>query len=212
MKRYILMPLLLCLLSQGALAQFSFGVRAGVISVRDFSNPITVIDDVGKEIYEVGLQNAKLGFTGGLVFQFQFGSFIIQPEALISFNRYEYAVEDLSGNIGTKINAEEKYQYFDVPLLIGFKIGPVRLQAGPEAHVYLNSTSELADLDFYKKSVENFTLGWAGNIGVDIGKIMLDFRFCGNLSALGSSFVIGDQEFKFDERPSRWVLSAGFLF
>lgn len=193
--------------------QFRLGVRAGIISVQDFGNPLTVLDEVGQEVLEVGLKNAKIGYTGGLVLQFQFGSFLLQPEVLYSYNQYEYNVDDDPLNpMQPPGTAQESYQYLDVPLLLGFKLGPLRLQAGPEGHLYLNSTSDLTDLEFYKENIDDFTLGWTGNIGLDIWNLMLDVRYCGNLTSLGTSFQVGEQEFAFDERPSRWVFSLGILF
>ncbi len=213
MKKTIFLLLLSAFLCTGAYSQFRLGIRGGIISVQEFGNPLTIINEVGEEVLEVGLKNAKVGYTGGLIFQIQLGSFLIQPEALYSYNEYEYSVDDdpMDPNQppGTAL---EKYQYLDVPLLLGFKLGPLRLQAGPEAHLYLNSTSELTDLDFYRESIDNFTLGWAGNVGLDIWNLMLDVRYCGNLTALGTSFRVGEREFAFDERPSRWVFSLGILF
>jgi len=204
--------LLCCLFFGAAYGQFRFGIRAGIISVQDFGNPLTIIDEVGQDVLEVGLKNAKIGYTGGLVLQFQLGGFLIQPEALYSYNEYEYELDDLTNPARPPGDAVEAYQYLDVPVLLGFKIGPLRLQAGPEAHLYLNSRSELTDLDFYRENIENFTLGWVGNVGLDIWNLMLDVRYGGNLSALGTSFEVAGQEFAFDERPSRWVFSLGILF
>jgi len=212
MKKKFLLLLFTIGLLQVTVAQVRFGIRGGINDIREDASPLTIINQIGEEVAEVGLNNTKLGLVGGLILQAQFGIFVVQPELLLSSNTYEYQVVDLSSpNLESEL-AEERFRYFDIPLLLGFKFGPLRLQAGPEAHIYVSSTSDLIDLDFYRESIDDFTFGWLGNVGLDIWNLMIDLRYEGNLTELGNSFVIGDQEFRFDERPARWVFSVGFLF
>lgn len=211
-KKTLFLLIFTTIIFQISTAQVRFGIRGGINDIRENANPLTIIDQIGNEIAEVGLNNTQLGLVGGLVIQAQIGKFLIQPELLLSSSNYEYEVIDLTNPDLEAELADERFRYFDIPLLLGFKFGPLRLQAGPEAHIYINSTSDLVNLDYYRENIDNFTFGWLGNIGLDIWNLMIDVRYEGNLTDLGNSFVIGDQVFQFDERPARWVFSLGFLF
>lgn len=212
MKRIITLFVLAGFLLPQADAQLRFGVRGGINNVQENTDPFTVISDAGNELLDVGLSSTGIGLIGGLVFRAELGKFIIQPELLLSSHNYEYRVIDLDDpNTFTQV-ANEKYQYFSIPLLLGYKAGPLRLQLGPEAHIFVNHTSDLVDINFYRENIEDFAFGWVGNIGVDIWNVMLDFRYEGNFAGFGSSFVVGDTTFQFDDRPGRWVYSIGFLF
>jgi hypothetical protein len=212
MKRIILFLLLIGFLIPRAEAQLRFGIRGGINKVEEDASPFTVINDAGNELLDVGLSHTSIGLIGGLVIRADIGKFIIQPELLISSQNYKYQVIDLNDpNVVTEV-ANEKYQYFSIPVMLGYKVGPLRLQTGPEAHIFVDNTSDLIDINFYKENIDDFTFGWVANIGLDIWNIMLDFRYEGNFAGFGSSFVVGNTTFQFDERPGRWVYSLGFLF
>lgn len=208
-RLFVILALLTPVLSQ---AQVRFGLRAGINDVKNNTNPITLLNQIGEGLLKVGVDRTQIGYSGGLVVQGRIGAFLIQPEFILSSDTYRYDVVPLMDPVTDSDLAQEKYLYLNIPLLLGWKLGPLRLQAGPEAHIFLNSRSDLVDIQYYRENTENFTFGWLGNIGLDIWNIMLDFRYEGNLSRLGSSFQVGDTSFRFDERPARWVFSVGWLF
>lgn len=213
MKKIMLGFLILLMAGQHLLAQFRVGVRAGIntLIVAD-AKPFSVLDEIGTDILNLDLDGTKVGPVAGLVLQFNIGKFTIQPEILYSSSTAEYKVETPTlPEMPTKI-LSEKYQYLDIPLLLGFKLGPLRLQGGPEGHLFINNVSELADIEFYKQNFDKFTFGWAAGLGLDIWNLMLDVRLEGSFKEFGDHFVFNGTQFNFDDRPRRWVITLGYYF
>lgn len=206
-KGFILLSLLLAInLLHG---QIKLGVKLGAGTTSLEANDLNIFRQNGTDSLKLAIEEANLGFQGGLVLSIQLGAFIIQPEFLYSSNSTDFRATD--ENLLTTIT-KEKYQYLDIPLLVGCKFGPLRLMAGPEGHVFLDSTSGLFDLGGYKQDFENLTVGWLGGIGLDIWKLAFDFRYEGNLNNFGDHINFNDRQYKFDDKPSRFLFSVAFFF
>lgn len=101
-----------------------------------------------------------------------------QPELLIT----------QKGGKSTLLGVERDFRqtYLDVPLLVGAKIANVlRVNAGPVATFLLNADRPLLDNlgianknDGYREAI----FGYQAGVGFDIGKIMLDLRYEGNIN------------------------------
>ncbi|MFO7668374.1 MAG: hypothetical protein R6W31_01830, partial [Bacteroidales bacterium] len=103
----------------------------------------------------------------------------------------------------------------DLPLLVGVKLGPARINLGPVGSYVVQEsiTGDVSNLDpDYTIFTQSMTWGFQAGLGVDLSKISLDARYEGSLSSLGESFTVGGQEFQLDARPSQWVFSLGFWF
>ena len=158
----------------------------------------------------VALKDANYGIHGGIVIRALIKKkFLIQPEVLFNSNSVDYKVTELD-NLTEQIKTE-KFQYLDIPILLGVKLGPLRLMAGPEGHIFINNTSELTDFSTYKDKFDDMTISWLGGAGLDIWNLMLDVRYEGGLQRFGDHIRFGNQQFDFADRPSRWTFSVGFL-
>lgn len=208
MKHAFLLVVLCLLTATITFGQLRFGLKVGGSTTDINAKEFEVrdgVDEIG-----VALKDAKYGIHGGLVIRGQIGKFLIQPEVLFNSNSVDYEVTNLS-NFTTQIK-EEKFQYLDIPVLLGFKFGPLRLMAGPEGHIFINNSSELTDFSSYDDKFKTMTISWLGGVGLDIWSLMLDVRYEGNFEEFGDHIRFGGQEFNFDNRPSRWTFSVGFLF
>lgn len=185
----IVLPCLLLLVMSSLGAQVRIGLRAG-LSTSDLNDEtVTVLDENGLESLRLGIRDARYGVHGGLVIQAQISKLVIQPEILLNSNRIDYALEDATDS--TAVNLfQEKYQYLDIPLLVGFKFKPFRFQAGPVGHIFLSSVSELDDFEGYQQDFESLTLGWQGSLGIDLWKFMIDLRYEGNFSIWRPLFIL----------------------
>ena len=95
---------------------------------------------------------------------------------------------------------------------MGIKLGPLRLGAGPVAHVHLNSNSELFDFDGFDQKFKELTWGYQAGIGLDLWKLVLDFRYEGNFNKYGDHLVFFGNTYAFDDNPGQLVASVGFAF
>ncbi len=200
------------LLSLPSYAQVKFGPRVGV-STTDVSPEQLLIKNL-TEVEQLGIsvKDAKYGAHFGLFLQAKMGKFFVQPEVLFNSNTVTYDIEDFGAATNLGAIKEEKFQYLDMPLMLGFKLGPVRLQGGPVGHLFLNSKSELTDISTYEQNISKMSYGWQAGVGLDIWKFVLDFKYEGDFSKYGDHITFAGQQFNFDERAGRVVVSLGYAF
>lgn len=208
MKKAGLLFAVLLALTYTVSAQFKLGVRAGYNT--QSIDPSTLVVKSGGDLNNLGLsiRNADYGA--------QFGAFArigdkwyVQPELMFNTNSVNFKVQDLnSGNevIGL---AKERYNYVDLPLLIGRRFGPLRIETGPVAHFFISSSSDLKSLDGYQQQFKNAAYGWQAGIGLDVWRFGLDARWEGNFDRFGNHIVINGQQLAFD-RTNRFLVSLSF--
>ncbi|MEM6966222.1 MAG: outer membrane beta-barrel protein [Bacteroidota bacterium] len=194
-----------------ATAQKKFGVRLGVGSTDFNPRDLVVTNQNGVEQLKIGVDNATYGFHLGLFGQFRKKKFFIQPEILLSSTRIDYSVDDFENNLGETIKSE-RFNFVDVPINAGFKFGPLRLQAGPVAHIYVNSFSELDDLEGYRENFDVAALGVQYGVGLDIWRMVLDFKWERNFNNYGDHVTINDVAYNFNDAPDRFIVSLGICF
>ncbi|MEL6988997.1 MAG: porin family protein [Bacteroidota bacterium] len=210
--RKIIVLIAIAFISFQAEAQLKLGIKAG-ISSSDIQASDLVITNRG-DIEELGLaiDEANFGFQFGLFLQAKIANFFIQPELLFNSSSVDFAIEDFSkpSTIGEIRN--ESYQYLDIPVLVGLKAGPLRVGAGPVAHYFLSSSSELFEFGEYDQKFDELTWGWTAGVGLDIGKLHLDARYEGNFTSFGSHMNFFGEQLDFDMNPARFNLQLGISF
>ena len=190
-------------------AQIKFGLRGGISTTDLDANELLITNRDDFESLRLGIKEAKYGIHFGLFTRIHIKKFFIQPEVI--FNTSEVSFESTELGQPSRI-LEERYNNLDIPLTMGFKFGPLRLQGGPVAHVLLNSKSDLFDIQGYDQTFDNMTIGYQIGGGFDIGKVLLDFRYEGNFNNFGEHINFGDQSYAFDDKPGRLIFSLGYMF
>jgi len=172
---------------------FTIGPKFGVSNTT-----LSIKDNVGE--YESG--DAKYSYHGGVFARIKITGFYIQPEIYFNSVRGEYIDPDPNKPVSEQ-TIEFNRNKIDMPILIGWKMGPLRINAGPVASFNLdneipnNSNTAVSE---YKNSVFAYQAG----IGVDISKLIIDLRYEGNLS---NQAVLGTDEG--NVRVNQILLSVG---
>ena len=97
--------------------------------------------------------------------------------------------------------------------MLGAKLGPVRLNAGPSARLLINSPKDLINDPDFKAMYNDLTFGYQAGIGVDIVKrITLDLRYEGSLQKYQTKIDAGGEKISLDDRPNAFLLSVGIMF
>jgi hypothetical protein len=205
MKKSLVFTVALCC-SIVSMAQVKFGLRVSSI---DF-NPkeLVVLNQNDVEQLKISVNEISYGYHFGLFAQFRRNRWIVQPEVLFNSSKISYNVDD---NILLSIK-NEKFNFVDMPINIGYKLGPLRIQAGPVAHFFVNSASELKTLEGYKENFDNMALGVQYGLGLDIWKAVLDFKWERNYERYGDHVVFNDTEYNFNTSPTRFIVSLGIKF
>lgn len=214
MKKMILLLIGLLLVTVTR-AQIDFGIKGGINTGWIKMDDVITVEEGVEEYSLEGASNLTVGFHGGLQLRITLFRAYLQPEIYFSSTKGEVTVKDLTEFTGRNEWVETlEFGRIDIPVMVGYKAGPVRLQLGPVASILISENAELLDFEDYKEKYKAATIGFQAGAGIDIiKKITLDLRYEGNLSKLGDSIKIGSGDpINLDTRASQLVISLGVLF
>lgn len=206
MKNLISLSILLSILAVQSNAQIRFGLRGGVSTSQLTSETIEANG------VSLAIKDANYGVHFGVFGRAKLSERLyLQPEVAFNSTSVDFQVTDFADGLMNDV-LTEKYQHLDIPLMLGYKLGPLRLEAGPTGHVYLASKSELEEIGGYERRFNDFNLGYQAGFGLDIWKLLIDLRYEGNFNKFGDHMSIGGQDIQFSQRPTRWLMTVGFSF
>jgi hypothetical protein len=205
MKRTIFFVLML-LVVQVSQAQFSFGLRGG-LNFANLPEKTYSLDDAKTTTIST-LSDSYTGFHVGAMAQISLLGLFIMPELL-----FVSTGNDLVLNRQGEDPAyfKQKFSQLDIPVMVGTKLGPVRLGLGPVASILLNSKSNLPEGAEFKERFNSATYGMQLGAGLTLGNLAIDLKYQFGLSNLGDGIEIGNRTYNFDTRPRQFILSIGFL-
>ncbi len=210
MKKLILMLIASMFIVSMSNAQFfNYGIKAGIGFSSLKMEDITGIND-GSDVYNLITGDGVMGYHFGLQTRIDFALLMIQPE--LYFNAGGGTVEQVvDGGVTEILNV--KFNRIDIPLLVGVKLGPARINVGPVGSFVISETTDLTELEpDFEMFSSSMTWGFQAGLGLNISKLSIDARYEGSLSALGETFSVGGTEFPLDARPSQWIISLGWWF
>jgi len=206
MKKLCLI-LLVMVMSAPVYSQVGFGVKGGLSTTSLKMDDLKLNTDTTIN----AIKGANFGYHAGIFLRLGMMGVYVQPELLFTSRTNEYRIEDLE-NPATIV--KQQFNQLDLPVVLGFKAGPVRINAGPSARLLINSPKDLINDPDYKTMIKNFTFGYQAGLGFDIiKKITVDLRYEGSLHKYQTQIQksTGDK-FKLDDRPNAFHLSIGFIF
>lgn len=215
MKKIALIAIALFFSIGMASAQFiSFGIKGGL----NYSNlRFDDVRNIAVNSTEYNLQDDESfqGFHLGVMSRIKVLAAYIQPELYFNTAGGKVLIEEVQAGGATVEYARQiKYSKVDLPVLLGFKLGPLRINGGPVASVILSEDNTaqdiIPDLETMSKSA---TIGFQIGAGVDLLKFLtLDYRFEGGLSKYGDGIEVGDNTYPFDSRANIHLISLGIMF
>jgi hypothetical protein len=216
MMKKILAVILVALLALPAFSQLSYGLKAGVSTTSLTMSDIKTITSSSSTYTVEALTQAKYGFHGGAFVRISLLGLYIQPELLLSTRSNEYKIKNttIPASI-TSVNVKQNFFKLDIPVMIGYKLGPLRLNVGPAASLLLNTPKELINDQDLKNNYSKLTFGYQAGIGVDIlNRITFDIRYEGSLKKFQNQIqgVAGGTKVNLDDRPNAFLLSFGLFF
>lgn len=197
--------ILVVLISFPVFSQIKFGIKAGAetrtVPTYDISAGTNSIE---------ALKDASWGFHGGIFMRLKLLALYVQPELVFASNSYDYTVQ-------TATLTEVRSQTFNrisVPLLVGLKLGPFRVNAGPAASIQMGSPEALIDEPEFEEMYKGAVWGFQAGIGIDLLKrLTLDARYAGGLGdKFGDAVTMRGQDFQLDYGQKSFLLSAGWMF
>lgn len=191
MKR-ILFTFIFATMTLSAMAQIDFGPRINLTSTKL---------SLKENIADVSSGDAAFGYQLGAFLRVKIPivGLYVQPEALFSNPSAQVTVAT------EKIDLN--FSQIDVPVMVGIKLGPVRLNAGPSFRFVskVDAKDPNGTIEDIKDEYKNSTVGYQAGVGVDILKMVIDLKYEGSLGTIaeGSNLVT-------DQRINQWVFGVGF--
>lgn len=209
-SKLILIPLIICTLCTYCFSQFEVGVKAGLNSTDVLSEGIMVNN--GPHHFKLSLNEASYGFQMGFYTRLSFLGIYLEPNVFFNSSKNSFRLDNFGEGEITGTIFSESYHHLDIPIFLGMKAGILRLQLGPVAHIYMDSSSDLFNIDGYEQKFKTATYGIQGGIGLDLWKIRLDLNYEANLSKFGEHITINGEEYSFGDNPSRLIANIGWKF
>jgi len=188
---------------------FNYGIKAGIgfssLKIED----ITGIDD-GSDVYDLITGDGVMGYHVGFQTSINLAILTIQPE--LYFNAGGGTVEQVVDGGVTEI-LDVKFNRIDIPILLGVKLGPARINVGPVGSFVISETTDLTEIQpDFELFTSAMTWGFQAGLGFNLSKLSIDARYEGSLSALGETLSVGGADFALDARPAQWIISLGYWF
>jgi opacity protein-like surface antigen len=207
--------ILIVIVSIPAFSQIKFGLKAGV-STTSLSMPSMSTITSGSTTYTVnGLTSAKYGFHGGAFVRLTLFGVYVQPELLFSTRTNEYTVSNITNQASpVSYVAKQSFNKLDIPVMVGLKLGPIRLNAGPAASLLINSPKDLITNPDYKNNYNRLTFGYQAGLGFDLlGLLTFDVRYEGSLKKYQNQIQnLTGTKYNLDDRPNAFLFSVGLMF
>ncbi|MDP5172202.1 MAG: PorT family protein [Bacteroidia bacterium] len=196
----------LAFMSSLSAQSLKFGPRIGIAS-----SPVNAQNIQNFNDFAVSFQEGSSEYQIGVFGRLQAFGLFIQPEFLFTTSSAAYLVEDLRSG-GQEI-FKEQYYNVEMPVMAGFKLGPIRLQGGPVYRLNLGNSSDFFTTDGFSRSFQNSNVGIQTGVGLDIGKkLVFDLKYELPLSDTGDEISILGQTHDLSSRGSHFVASMGISF
>ena len=148
---------------------FSYGIKGGVNYSKLKFDEIQNISTADLD-YNLAEDEAFQSFHFGLMTRLKVLNVFIQPELYFNTSGGKVLIEEVdAGGISTEYVKQVKFSKIDMPLLLGFKLGPLRINAGPVASLVLAEDNEIGEIIPELESLsKSATIGYQAGAGIDI--------------------------------------------
>lgn len=195
MKKTMIMMALM-LMAYSASAQFTLGPRVTLTSsVLSLKETVANVND----------GTAEFGYQYGVFARFRIPiiGLYAQPELLLSNVNNNLTINN------TKVNLS--FNRIDVPVMLGVKLGLLRVNAGPSFSFLTKAKSDVkGTITDVKNNYKSTTVGFQAGVGLDLLKFVIDLKYESSLSGLSKSMNLAGVALNTDQRVSQAVLAVGF--
>jgi hypothetical protein len=191
-----------------------FGIKVGISTTSISMKDAAQITSSGGRTYLLDkVKGANYGIHGGLFFRLNISKLYIQPEILFASRSNDYTLSKARSSIDS-ITVSQTFNKISIPVMVGCKIGPLRLNAGPAASLPIGTPSELIKDASLKSLYSKMSFGYQAGIGLDLfKKLAIDLRYEGSLTKYQNKIEsTTGTTFNLDDRPNAFLLSVGLLF
>lgn len=204
MKRVLLLVIFAYAISMSGFSQLRFGVKGGIsANPTDFYNNVTSGD-------AVSVLSNPMGYHFGAFARVSLPivGLYVQPEFVYSSSATEFY---------TSFNDifKQRVNQFDIPVLVGFKIAMLRVNAGPTFQISLGDkiVNETGNNSIVSE-LKDKCVGFQAGLGIDLfDHLTVDLRYQGDFSSSSDIFTINSTNtFEGDLNKKSILISVGYMF
>jgi hypothetical protein len=207
MKKCLFLLLLVGISASVFSNNHQFGIKGGMHFSSLQSDLTTEINNLSV----TALSDRYTGYHLGLVGSFVYPGFFIQPEILWVGTGRDMVLT-FPDQIQTSEYYIQKFQHVSIPVLMGMKVGPVKIGIGPVFSALLTQRNDSIYPQNIRHRLNRTSLGYQIGAGLQLGGLLLELRHEASLSRFGDGVSIGGIPFDLDMRPRQIILSVGLLF
>ncbi len=207
MKRVIFLAFVLFAVNQADAGNSKFGIKGGF----HFSTLPSEIPAFADNASLTALKESHMGYHIGLVGSFVFPGFFLQPELLVTSTGRDMLIEPIDP-AETAEFFTQNFRHLSMPVMVGLKVGPIKLGAGPVFSLLMNQENDATQISDLSIDLRKITAGYQLSGGLHIGSLLLEVRYESSLTRFGEGVSIGGNTLPFDMRPRQMILSLGLLF
>ncbi len=186
---------------------FRFGIKGGV-SLTNLTLDGLTVDGVSD--YVAKSMAAKNGYVGGVYARLGRRVFF-QPELLAGIKYAKVNVLKLAAG-GKGETIEIGYTSFDIPLMLGYRLGPLHVMAGPVASYSVTPNTTFSQLKALNGTLSdaatNAYFSYTAGAGIDLLGFTLDVRYESNLTDLSKTIPL-PSGVNFSQKASSFQATLG---
>ena len=208
----ILIVVLAVFIAIPAFSQLKWGLKAGVSTTSITMDKAVQLTGQSTNYTVQALKSSNYGFHGGLFIRLTLFGVYVQPELLFATSENNYNVTKIS--TGTITEVSQKLNNLSIPVMVGFKLGPIRINAGPAASMAITSPKALVNDPNLTNDYNKMSFGYQAGLGFDLFKTLtFDVRYEGSLQKYQTQIqqAVGGKV-ALDNRPNAFLFSVGLMF
>jgi len=208
----ILIVVLAVFIAIPAFSQLKWGLKAGVSTTSITMDKAVQLTGQSTNYTVQALKSSNYGFHGGLFIRLTLFGVYVQPELLFASSENNYNVKNLSTSTITEVS--QKINNLSIPVMVGFKLGPIRINAGPAASMAITSPKALVNDPNLSNVYNKMSFGYQAGLGFDLLKTLtFDVRYEGSLQKYQTQIQnAAGTKVALDNRPNAFLFSVGLMF
>lgn len=193
--------------------KFKWGINGGISTTNVSPDDLVIGNEEDAQSFVLNVKDAKYGVDVGAFMHFQTNSkFFIRPEFHINTTRTDYELQDLRSTAPITNLVTESYTNFTMPINMGFKMGPLRIQGGAVGAYHLGGKSDLEAYDEYNQNFDGLSLGWQAGIGLDLWKLNIDLKYEGDFGNYAEHMEFFGNNVAFNDKEKQMKFAVGWTF
>lgn len=188
------------LLSFSASAQLDIGLRAGI----NLSSPRIENFQANATISDLKTDGSEISYQAGAYVRIKLAALFVQGELYYS-QINQSAIASFSATSSPSKNIDLSFSRVNLPVLLGLKLGPVRIMGGPAFSANFNDVSGNLNDD-----LQIATISYQAGIGVEFKDLFIDLRYEAGLGDWANSVNIDDGNYQADISTRQLMLCLGF--